>query len=893
MKKWISLLVSFFILTLTFVFNMQPKTVSAAGSLVLTYSPQPLTAGCVPELIDPNEPFTIYITDQEGFPVDLTMGGQIEDEDAWNLLFKDHHPEEIGQYYWVRTDLHNDDGSLEDNEDLFGFRPIKIDFTRADEGVYIFKGFCANDTGSFVVTAYTPDRKSAGSVRVEVVSPDVNYEIVNTEDPDGNIFTVPGNPDFVMTAGDNRIYQITAYARNAQGKMIRGIDRDINICSGSTEVARFTPFTTECANFEYNPTQQVRGTYAINHTETSYITNTGNRYYLHLGVDYNCNGKIDSRNRESEPMSYFHVRDVDSFGNIVKTPYLTYYITSNVQWEDGTFEEDPQFEFSPPYDGWGLGSIYNSAKQEGYLIADLNEDQKLDYHDSLLFDSQGRCTFYIFSEDITDVGGFVACNPYGNRDVAGGPPISSSSPTTLRTRYQRDFVFSLDFDCIPTRIIGAGKPGVRVFDAKTEKELGKEFFNRNNYDLVFGKENHLLFEITPGDTRDLSPSMEGIIGLSGNQSETAIYGRLNWVNGKAVTTMFFTPTGLGDGVVWVDAIFKNTSTDGPYQIKLEKILYLDSVTGQGIQCVPDKVHAKTDTDLVITVKEVGTKKRVDNATVTVEGCGVSEKGKTNQDGIFRCIVHPTTTGELTISAKKSDMISGSITIPVFPEEVSLFLDVDPPVNPTKNSTATLTGYTVPETVVQCKNIETIADSKGHFSLPNIPLEEGLNTLFVTAQYEDQQVRKLVEITKDTTPPNLFVDLPKDKLIDRETWQFTGRAEPGSIVKANAIEAVLVNDLWKVEVPLVTGSNTIVFSASDSLGNRTEETITVYNWHETIIRLSIGNETAYVNEDVVILDAPPVIVEGRTMVPVRFIAESFGAEVEWIKDTETIVIRRLE
>ncbi len=218
MKKWISLLVSFFILTLTFVLNMQPKTVSAAGSLVLTYSPQPLTAGCVPELIDPNEPFTIYITDQEGFPVDLTMGGQIEDEDVWNLLFKDHHPEEIGQYYWVRTDLHNDDGSLEDNEDLFGFRPIKIDFTRADEGVYIFKGFCANDTGSFVVTAYTPDRKSAGSVRVEVVSPDVNYEIVNTEDPDGNIFTVPGNPDFVMTAGDNRIYQITAYARNAQGK---------------------------------------------------------------------------------------------------------------------------------------------------------------------------------------------------------------------------------------------------------------------------------------------------------------------------------------------------------------------------------------------------------------------------------------------------------------------------------------------------------------------------------------------------------------------------------------------------------------------------------------------------------------------------------------------------
>ena len=890
MKKWISLTISIVLFSTLFVVVQPKKTAIAGSSLVLTYSPQPLTAGCVPELIDPNEPFTIYISDEIGNPVDLTLGGQVADEAVWNLLFKDSHPEVIGQYYWVRTDLHNDDGTLEDNKSMFGFRPIKIDFSRADDGIYIFNGFCANDTGSFIVTAYTPDRKSAGSVRVEVVSPDVNYEIVNTEDPNGTVFTVPGNPDFVMTAGDNRIYKITAFARNAQGKAIKGIDRDINVCNGSTEVARFTPFTTRLANFEYNQVELTPSTYKINNTTSNFITGTGNRYYIHLGVDYNCNGSIDDRNREASKMSYFNVRDVDSMGNIIKTSYLTYYITSNIQWDSGNFEENPQFNFSPPSEGWGLGSIYNSKKDEGYLIADLNDDQKLDYHDSLLFDSRGGCTFYIFSEDITDIGGFVACNPYGNHDVAGGPPISSSSASSIRQRYQNDHVFFLDFDCIPDRIIGSGKPGVKVYNAKTGIELGKNFFSDKNYDLVFGKENHLLFEITPGDIRDLSPSMEGIIGLTGNQSENTIYGRLSWENGKAVTTMLFTPTGLGESVIWVDAVFKNKTTDGPYQIKLEKINYFDSVRGQGIECIPEKAFEKKDNDLRITVREVGTKRRVEGAIVTVDGCGVFAEGKTDSDGVYRCTVSPTSTGELTISAKKDDMIGGSITIPVFPQKIKLFLEVDTPITPTKNSLVTITGTSVPESTITCLGKAYVVNNDGTFTIPSVSLEEGNNAILITAKYEDQIVKQLLQIVLDTTPPTIFINLPEDKFIDYRSWQFTGRTEPGCTVKANALVAEIVNDLFKVEVPLTLGKNTIVFTSSDPLGNHTEKEITIYNWHETVIKLGIGKETAKINDEIVVLDDPPFIKEGRTIVPLRFIVECFGAEVEWLKETETIIIK---
>ncbi len=50
----------------------------------------------------------------------------------------------------------------------------------------------------------------------------------------------------------------------------------------------------------------------------------------------------------------------------------------------------------------------------------------------------------------------------------------------------------------------------------------------------------------------------------------------------------------------------------------------------------------------------------------------------------------------------------------------------------------------------------------------------------------------------------------------------------------------------------------------------------------IIKLKIGSNTAYINGKKLYLDAPPFINSkaGRTLVPIRFISEAFGADVEW-------------
>jgi len=47
------------------------------------------------------------------------------------------------------------------------------------------------------------------------------------------------------------------------------------------------------------------------------------------------------------------------------------------------------------------------------------------------------------------------------------------------------------------------------------------------------------------------------------------------------------------------------------------------------------------------------------------------------------------------------------------------------------------------------------------------------------------------------------------------------------------------------------------------------------------RLRIGSQRAYINGHPEALDAPPVIIDNRTLIPLRFFSEAFGCKVEWL------------
>jgi hypothetical protein len=58
---------------------------------------------------------------------------------------------------------------------------------------------------------------------------------------------------------------------------------------------------------------------------------------------------------------------------------------------------------------------------------------------------------------------------------------------------------------------------------------------------------------------------------------------------------------------------------------------------------------------------------------------------------------------------------------------------------------------------------------------------------------------------------------------------------------------------------------------------------------TTLLLQIGNRTAVVNGEAVQMDVPATIMNGRTMLPVRFVSEHLGADVQWEELTKTVTI----
>jgi thiol-disulfide isomerase/thioredoxin len=111
------------------------------------------------------------------------------------------------------------------------------------------------------------------------------------------------------------------------------------------------------------------------------------------------------------------------------------------------------------------------------------------------------------------------------------------------------------------------------------------------------------------------------------------------------------------------------------------------------------------------------------------------------------------------------------------------------------------------------------------------------------------------------------------------------------------KTVLINNKPKTmdAAPFILNGRTVVpirviaeaFGAEIQWEGSTQ-TITILLDKKTIV-MKVGSTIASIDDNPIILDAPPVIQNGRTFVPLRFIAEAFGAEIQWEGSTQTITI----
>jgi hypothetical protein len=71
-------------------------------------------------------------------------------------------------------------------------------------------------------------------------------------------------------------------------------------------------------------------------------------------------------------------------------------------------------------------------------------------------------------------------------------------------------------------------------------------------------------------------------------------------------------------------------------------------------------------------------------------------------------------------------------------------------------------------------------------------------------------------------------------------------------------------------------------------NASDRSITINLKSQTIV-MALGSTTAQVNGTAVTMDVPPQSLNGRTMVPIRFVSEQLGCPVKWDGPNQTITI----
>ncbi len=117
------------------------------------------------------------------------------------------------------------------------------------------------------------------------------------------------------------------------------------------------------------------------------------------------------------------------------------------------------------------------------------------------------------------------------------------------------------------------------------------------------------------------------------------------------------------------------------------------------------------------------------------------------------------------------------------------------------------------------------------------------------------------------------------------------------VEANAAGIkLIVNDVYLQEYPLVENSRVLLpfRTVFNSLGiddiewDGASRTVRAAN-KDRKLELTIDKKKALVDGQEIEMDQPAIIVEGRTMVPTRFVAEVFGIPVDWDPATRSVLI----
>jgi DNA-binding beta-propeller fold protein YncE len=242
--------------------------------------------------------------------------------------------------------------------------------------------------------------------------------------------------------------------------------------------------------------------------------------------------------------------------------------------------------------------------------------------------------------------------------------------------------------------------------------------------------------------------------------------------------------------------------------------------------------------------------------------------------------------------------------------LSIFFDTTPPAISLKeniskfiNKDALDISFSVSDDKTPTGNIKIYVNVNGNGfeqissnTLHLCNLKEGPYFIYAKAQdamLNESQIIK-VEFLVDLTPPLITLNEVKES-VEKNPINISGKVDDA----LSGVEEVKIqnnqircenNGYFMAPVNLSSGLNTITIEAIDKAGNKaTKKLFVTYTASKTTIILQIGKSSFTVNGSPKILDSPPIIKNGRTLLPIRPIIEAMDGTVSWDATEKKVVI----
>ena len=146
-------------------------------------------------------------------------------------------------------------------------------------------------------------------------------------------------------------------------------------------------------------------------------------------------------------------------------------------------------------------------------------------------------------------------------------------------------------------------------------------------------------------------------------------------------------------------------------------------------------------------------------------------------------------------------------------------------------------------------------------------------------------------TNEADAVNKLIETHQYKVGDLTYQEETLSGRPDSEIAVNLngewmqfdVDPILLNDRTMVPFRAIFEALGCTVTWDD------ENQTAIGNRNGATIKLPIGSEKVSVSGKYVVLDQPAVLKDGRTLVPLRFVAEALGAQVKWTDSTQTVSI----